>query len=61
MDVTRLFIVLFLKAQEPKKGSREMGIPCHQCRDRYMSSSFWDQLTWGFLRISVGRVPYICW
>ena len=26
-----------------------------QCRERYMPAAFWAELTWGFLRISVGR------
>ena len=28
-----------------------------QCREGYMPAAFLAQLTWGFLRISVGRVP----
>jgi hypothetical protein len=29
-----------------------------QCRACYMPAAFWAQLTWVFLRISVGRVRY---
>ena len=33
------------------------GLLPEECRERYIPSPFLEQLTWVFLRISVGRVP----